>query len=275
MRFSGACEARERAGLLRNADAPFRYAILSFAVVDLAGGSALLSVIANGLVLPLIAASLRTTALSVLLPLMQANMGHMGHTQSEIDAALGNIAVTFESILALPPIALLMRNPSLGATIGSAFTLMALEVFGKQAYLGYFRLRHEGDPAALRGALDMLEVRLVYEEVGEKLCLLVAPFIVYSLDRGKEGRASGEQLALATFCIFSIEEVVDSLLLIVMAKNGVNALRVKPVFNLRTALMLGFMVSSGFGWLQVADQITGKGEEEHGALAGNSTAVSA
>ena len=63
-------------------------------------------------------------------------------------------------------------------------------------------------------------------------------------------------------------------LLIVMAKSGVNALRVKPAFNLRTALMLGFIVSAVFGCLKVADQVTWKGEEERDALAGNTTAVS-
>ena len=106
-----------------------------------------------------------------------------------------------------------MRNPSLGATIGSAFTLMALEVFGKQAYLGYYRLRHEGDPANLRRALDTLEVRLVYEEVGEKLCILVAPLVAYYLDRGREAAAPVEQLIVATVCVFATEELVDSALL--------------------------------------------------------------
>ena len=50
---------------------PYRYAVLSFAIADLAEGSALLSVITNGLVLPLIAATIRTSALPVLLPLFQ------------------------------------------------------------------------------------------------------------------------------------------------------------------------------------------------------------
>ena len=142
-----------------------------------------------------------------------------------------------------------------------------------QAYLGYYRLRHEGDPAALRRALDMLEVRLVYEEVGEKLCLLVAPMIAYSLGRGKEETATAEQLAFATFCVFAMEEVVDLLLLIVMAKHGVNALRVKPAFNLRTALMLGLIIAGVFGFLQIADIITWEGEEERGVFVGNTTAV--
>ena len=252
---------------------PCRYAILSFVIVDLAKGSPVLSVVMNGLVLPLIAASIRTSGLSIMLPIIQKNMADMGNSQSEIDSALGNVALGCEVGLALPAIALLMRNPSLGATIGSAFTLMALEVFGKQAYLGYYRLRHEGDPANLRRALDTLEVRLVYEEVGEKLCLLVAPLIAYSLDRGKEGASTVGELAFATLCVFAIEEVVDSLLLIVMAKHGVNALRVKPAFNLRSALFLGCVIATVFGFLQIAERVTWEGEEERAVFAGNSTAA--
>ena len=101
--------------------------------------------------------------------------------------------------------------------------------------------------------------------------LLVAPFVTYSLDRDKEGTASSEQLALATVCVFMIEEVVDSLLLIVMAKHGVNALRVKPVFNLRMALFLGFNIALTFGFLQIADRVTREGKEVRGESVGNST----
>ena len=70
-----------------------------------------------------------------------------------------------------------------------------------------------------------------------------------------------------------IEEVVDSLLLIVMAKNGVNALRVKPAFNLRTAILLGFLIAAEFGLLLIADQVTWEAEEERTAFTGNTTSV--
>ena len=118
-----------------------------------------------------------TSALTVTLPVVQKSMARLGQPQAEIDEYLGNLALAFEVILALPAIVLLMRNPSLEAALSSALTLLALEVAGKHAYLGYLRLRHEGDRAGLRKALDMLEIRLVYEEVGEKLCILVAPFL--------------------------------------------------------------------------------------------------
>ena len=57
-------------------------------------------------------------------------------------------------------------------------------------------MRHEGDTQALRRALDTLEVRLVYEEVGEKLCILAAPFVAYFLDRNKETSVPAGQLVL-------------------------------------------------------------------------------
>ena len=240
--------------MLRGTCVRRRYAVLSFVIVGLAEGSVVLSVLTNGFVLPLIAASIRTAALSVLLPICQKSMADQGGTKAEIDAFLGSTALAFEIVLALPAFAFLMRNPSVEAAFGSAITLMVLEVVGKQAYLAYFRLRHDGDPAALRSALDMLEVRLVYEEVGEKLCILVAPILAYMLDRGKEGRAPIGQLFLATFCIFAMEELVDSLLLIVMARHGVNALHVKPTFNLRMALKLGVLIAAEFGVLLVADK---------------------
>ena len=120
----------------------------------------------------------------------------------------------------------------------------------------------------------MLEVRLVYEEVGEKLCILVAPFLAYYLDRGKEDRARGGQLVVATLCIFGMEELVDSLLLIVMVKHGVNALRVKPAFSLRVALFLSALVGGMFGGLQVADRLTYAADEDAASAdVNNSTAV--
>ena len=113
----------------------------------------------------------------------------------------------------------------------------------------------------------------MYEEIGEKLCLLVAPLLAFSLDRDKEGTASAGDLAFATFCIFALEEVVDLLLLIVMAKHGVNALRIRPVFNLRVALFFGFIVAAEVGILMIADQVTWEAEDEHAAIAGNATVV--
>ena len=63
------------------------------------------------------------------------------------------------------------------------------------------------------------------------------------------------------------------MLLIVMAKHGVNALRVKPAFNLRSALFLGCVIAAVFGFLQIAERVTWEGEEERAVFAGNSTAA--
>ena len=70
-----------------------------------------------------------------------------------------------------------------------------------------------------------------------------------------------------------MEEVVDWLLLIVMAKHGVNALRVKPAFDLRSAVSMGLLIAAGFGLQQIADIVTWEGEQERGAVAGNTTSV--
>ena len=76
-----------------------------------------------------------------------------------------------------------------------------------------------------------------------------------------------------TLCVFAMEELVDSLLLIVMVKHEVNALRVKPAFSLRVALFLSAMIAAVFGGLQIADRITWAGDEDAAPVGmGNSTA---
>ena len=79
---------------------------------------------------------------------------------------------------------------------------------------------------------------------------------------------------VATLLIFAMEEMVDSLLLIVMVKHGVNALRIKPAFSLRVALMLSAIIATMFGGLQIADRITYAADEDAASVdAGNSTAL--
>ena len=70
----------------------------------------------NGLVLPLIAASIRTAALAVMLPSFQKNMADMGQPQTEIDAALGNVAVAFE-VAALHALLLLERPAAVACSV--------------------------------------------------------------------------------------------------------------------------------------------------------------
>ena len=72
-----------------------------------------------------------------------------------------------------------------------------------------------------------------------------------------------------------MEEVVDMILLILMAKHEVNALRVKPAFSLRTAISQGFLVAAACGLMTVTQMIVASGDEEtRGAPdAGNSTAL--
>ena len=83
----------------------------------------------------------------------------------------------------------------------------------------YFNRRHADDPEKLRQALDIFETRIVYEQIGEKFCILVAPFMAYMLskDLEKEDRPSVEQLGEVTGITFAMEEFVDAMLAIAMA----------------------------------------------------------
>ena len=62
------------------------------------------------------------------------------------------------------------------------------------------------------------------------------------------------------------------MLLIVMVKHEVNALRVKPAFSLRSALLLSFLIAAMFGILQAADRVTWAGDKDAAPVnMGNST----
>ena len=95
-----------------------RYVIMSFEFVALAEGSLGMNVLTNGLVLPIGAAVIRTTALSLLLPKVQDDMADVGSSQAEIDAQLGLFATCFEIALVVPSTTLLYKNPSTDAALG-------------------------------------------------------------------------------------------------------------------------------------------------------------
>ena len=71
-----------------------------------------------------------------------------------------------------------------------------------------------------------------------------------------------------------MEELVDMLLLIVMVKHGVNALRVKPAFSLRVALFLTATIAAMFGCLVMSKILTYTEDETvESTDMGNSTAA--
>ena len=121
----------------------------------------------------------------------------------------------------------------------------------------FFKSRHEHDRPALRRALDLFEVRLVYEEIGEKAVILTAPATGYYLDRRKEEHASTTQLFHVTAIVFVAETLVDMLLYILMARQEVNALRVTPRFDLQFFFMNAFGGGACYGNMRIADTLLG------------------
>ena len=118
----------------------------------------------------------------------------------------------------------------------------------------YFNQRYENQPEELRQALSLFEYRLLYEQIGEKYCILAAPFMAYMLskDLEKEDRPSVEQPRDVTGITFAMEEFVDVVLNIAMARVGVNTLRVTPQLKMKLVLMLGFASGAMYGFLRVA-----------------------
>ena len=70
-----------------------------------------------------------------------------------------------------------------------------------------------------------------------------------------------------------MEELVDSLLLIIMVKHEVNALRVKPAFSLRAALLMSAGIACMFGILQIADRLTWADDEAASVDVSNKTVI--
>ena len=187
----------------------------------------------------MIASFLRTVTLSLFLPIIQGQMVGMSMPQSDIDALLGNLATVLEAILAMPSFVLLFRQASLDAALASAVSLVLVEVAGKHAFLTHVRLRHEGNAEGLRRTLDIHEVRLVYEEIGEKMCIVTAPFIALMMDRNRDV----PQLVRLTVYVLAVEEIADVLLIIMCAQHEVNVLRVKPRASGRYAVALVFALA--------------------------------
>ena len=105
-------------------------------------------------------------------------------------------ASAFELLIAISSMVLLMINPSSEAAVSSGITMLTVEVISEPLYLVcssppprfapsrrrpssqvYYRQRYSDEPEKLRLALATLEVRLVYVQIGEKVCILAAPYM--------------------------------------------------------------------------------------------------
>ena len=77
-----------------------------------------------------------------------------------------------------------------------------------------------------------------------------------SKDLEKEDRPSVEQLGEVTGITFAMEEFVDAMLAVAMARLEVNALRVTPRLDAEVVLMLGFLGGAVYGMMRAAMIVT-------------------
>ena len=123
--------------------------------------------------------------------------------------------------------------------------MLLVEVMSKYSYLRFYQLKFRGDPVSFQKALDVLEVRIVYEQIAEKISIIAAPFVAYNL--GDHSWAVAGRMAYVAAIIFAMEEVIDTAMNIEMARHGVNSLRVRPRLSARLMLLLGSVIGANYG----------------------------
>ena len=93
----------------------------------------------------------------------------------------------------------------------------------------------------------------MHEAVGEKMCIMIGPFIAHTLapalqndDDDEYERNTPTELAEIAGIFLLMEEVVDALGLVIMARFRIYALRVRPQLSARVVLLLGVMTGTAF-----------------------------
>merc|ERR550514_1142201 len=96
--------------------------------------------------------------------------------------------------------------------------------------------------AAASAAHRALQKRFVHESIAEKHSIMTAPLIAFLfLPRHKNGTMM--TMARAGLAYIGMEECVDVLVILVLARFGVHLTRERPAFTVRDAVMSGLVVA--------------------------------
>lgn len=231
----------------------------SFWFVQLAGKNEQLQVVINGLVLPTIACVARTLGLYHTMPMAQNLMIKYG--QAHVDRVSGEVATAVETSLTQAAVTMMFQSSTSSAALGSALLYLLVEVAIKAMWVPYLEWYYSNDPETLKTEKKFLEVRIVYEAVGEKICIMIGPFFAYALSQAVRSDDGGDdddtatpsELAEIAGVYLAMEEVVDMLGLVVMASRSIYALRVRPQLSLRAAFSQGALHRcTAFGMMKVS-----------------------
>ena len=186
------------------------------------------------------------------LPATQASLLQYG--QAHADNVSGNGAMIIEVILTLSAMVQMYLSSDKDAALGSAMLYLLVETVCKALWVPYLEWWYRGNPEQLKAEKKLLELRIVYEAVGEKMCIMVGPFIAHTLapalqndDDDEYERNTPSELAEIAGIFLLMEEVVDALGLVIMARFRIYALRVRPQLSMRNVVLLGVTIADIYG----------------------------
>ena len=88
--------------------------------------------------------------------------------QAHVDRVSDEMATGVETALTQAAVTMMFQSSSRSAALGSALVYLLVEVTIKATWVPYLEWYYSNDPQALKTEKKFLEVRIVYEAVGEK-----------------------------------------------------------------------------------------------------------
>ena len=174
-----------------------------------------------------------------------------------INALTAKMAAGMETNMNLTPVtAMFATNSRLGNTMISGFLYLFIEVTGKGAILAYTNDKHRGDEAAANAAHRTLQVRFVHESIAEKHSIMTAPLIAF-LFLPRHKNVTMRTMLRAGLAYIGMEECVDVLVILVLARFGVHLTRERPAFTVRDAVFYGLMVACNAAGVIIASMALG------------------
>ena len=194
-----------------------------------------------------------------MMPIMEPALVKQGG-QEYADRVMGDTATSFEVILTQSATTMMYMSESKSTALASASVYLLVEVTAKALYKPYIEWYYSNDAEGLAKEKRLLEVRVVNEAIGEKMCIMMGPFLAHALgpalrrgcDDDDHVQTTPGELAEIGGTYLLMEEMVDALVIVLLARYSINALRVRPRLSVRSSLVLGLLTSGVFGFMKMA-----------------------